>query len=305
MPEAASAWRRQGERGNRMALRCMRWLSGRTPGWLANALIFVVSLYFTVFLSRTAKAASNDYLRRVLGRSPRFVDRMRHIRCFSHVVYERVQLLDRGVDGFTIVSRDHKVVADRLEEGRGGILLGAHFGSFEALRAFDRTLPGLRVRYLMFQDNAARTTEVLGAVNPEIAERVIPVSDGQSAMLAVREALDQGDFVAFLGDRIPDPNPRALIDAEFLGDPVDIPRAPYLCAMLGRVPLILCFAPRIGYRTYELFFHEIHGGDTVARGDRDAVCRELAQGYTRRLADYCRRYPYNWFNFFDIWGPGR
>ncbi len=181
------------------------------------------------------------------------------------------------------------------------MLLGAHFGSFEALRAFDRSLQGLRVRYLMFQENAEKVTRLLESLNPEVAARVIPAADGQSAMLAVRDALEAGEFVAYLGDRMPSHSRRGAVEVDFLGAPIRVPRAPYLSAMLAGVPLILCFAPRTGPRRYEIRFLEIYDGGHVARSEREARCCAMAQHFADALAQMCRRHPYNWFNFFDIW----
>jgi predicted LPLAT superfamily acyltransferase len=120
-------------------------------------------------------------------------------------------------------------------------------------------------------------------------------------MLAIREALDARDFVAFLGDRMPIRNSRAEVAVPFFGKPMRVPLSPYLSAILAGVPLILCFAPRVGRKTYEIEMFEIYDGAPVARGERDETCRKLAGVYVARLEEMCRRYPYNWFNFFDIW----
>ncbi len=215
---------------------------------------------------------------------------------------DRARLLSGGLARFSVRPKGETAILRLHLAGRGAVLLGAHFGSFEALRAFDKLLPGLRVRYLMFQENAEKITRLLEALNPEVAAQVIPVSDGQSAMLAVGDALKAGDFVAFLGDRMPLRNERSEVTVEFLDAPMDIPRAPYVSAILAGAPLILCFAPRTGPRSYEIVFTEIYDGGPVPRGERDAVSQALAQRYADALEDMCRRHPCNWFNFFDVWG---
>lgn len=279
----------------------MRRIARYAPDWISGPLLWVIALYFTAFADPVAARASSGYLRVVLGRPAGFRARFRHVRTFAQVIFERVELLDDRIARFEIRPVNHEVVLRRHGEGRGGVLLSAHFGSFEALRAFDRTTPGLRVRYLMFQQNAAMTARVLDSLNPRVATQVIAVSDGPTAMLEARKALDEGEFVAFLGDRMALANPRAEVGVEFLGRPARFPRAPYLAAILAGVPLIICFAPRTGPRAYDMEFREIYHGEPVARGERDAKCRDLAQRYADMLSEMCRRHPYNWFNFFDIW----
>jgi len=85
--------------------------------------------------------------------------------------------------------------------------------------------------------------------------------------------------------------PQAEVTVDFLGDPVRLPVTPYLSAILAGVPLILCFAPRVGRKTYEIEMFEIYDGAPVPRGEREAKCRELAEGYASYLEKMCRRYP--------------
>jgi predicted LPLAT superfamily acyltransferase len=217
------------------------------------------------------------------------------------VIFDRVGLLGTLVDRFDITAHGERVVEDAHAIRSGGVLLGAHFGSFEAMRAFDRALPGLKIRYLMYEEHAEKTARILNALNPEVAAQVIPVGDGHSAMLAVREALAEGQFVAFLGDRMPSQNPRGQVKTTFFGRDIVVPRAPYLSAILAGVPLILCFCPRTGNRTYDVVFEQIYDGAPVARSMRDDLCADLAQIYVDRLEGMCNRHPHNWFNFFDIW----
>lgn len=302
MNQATPEWLQMRERGNSAVLGWMRWMAVTAPRWITNPLVWMISLYFTLFPGHLAGSASRDYLQRVLGRRPRFAECHRHVRSFAHVIFERVRLLEGDFGQFKIASVNESIVKQRAGEGRGGVLLSAHFGSFEALRAFDRELPELTVRYLMFQGNAQASSRILDTLNRDVAAQIISLDDGPGAMLQVRDALDRGEFVAFLGDRTPSQNPRSALIVRFFEQPVRLPRSPYIVAMLAGVPLIVCFAARVGEKSYEIEFTEIYDGANVARGDRDAKCTELAQRFADELAEMCRKHPYNWFNFFNIWG---
>lgn len=301
MTDAAPEWIRQSERGSPLLLILMSRVARIAPDFVTEPLIWLISIYFTLFPSRASAAGSSTYLEKVLGRRPRFAERYRHVRMFAHVLLDRVNLLGSGIERFDIRSRHHELIVNRHAEGRGGVLVSAHFGSFEVLRSFEKTLPGLSVRYLMFPDNAQKSSQILDRLNPDVAAQVISLTDGLSAMLAVREALDEGNFVGFLGDRMPVRNSRAEAMVPFFANTLRVPLSPYLSAILAGVPLILCFAPRVGRKTYEIEMFEIYDGAPVPRGERDARCRELAERFAARLEEMCLRYPYNWFNFFDIW----
>jgi predicted LPLAT superfamily acyltransferase len=61
--------------------------------------------------------------------------------------------------------------------------------------------------------------------------------------------------------------------------------------------------PLAPFRHYHEF--AVQGLDRMARwggsAEREKGAEALAQAYVRRLEDVCLRYPYQWFNFYDVW----
>lgn len=299
--EAISDWTRQSETGSVRQLRFMRWLGLHAPAVLADALIWSIAFVYAVDNRRPSTRASRIYLQRVLKRKPRFRDLHIHASTFAHVFFDRVKFLAQGTDAFLIEAQGQHLIEQQYNTGRGGVLLGAHFGSFEALRAFDSALPGLRVRYLMFLEHAPASTALLNELNSEIASKVIPLTDSLQAMLDVHEALANGEFVAFLGDRQPGTSTRSQLTVPFLGDSINLPTSPYMAAIVARVPLFLCVAPRLGKNHYAIEFHQLYDGSPIPRTERKRSIAALTETYAGHLERLCNLYPYNWFNFYDIW----
>lgn len=304
MAEALPGWRTHAEDGSALSFRFLRVLALTAPAWMTDPMVWALSTFYARRRGREPTIASRAYLEVVLGRPPHQSEVDRHARTFAHVMFDRVRLIAHGTRDFRMDTNGIELVERAHRAGRGGVLLGAHYGSFEALRAFDRELPGLDVRYMMFPENATKSTQLLAELNPGLAGRVISLTDGPAAMIRAHEALSDGAFIAFLGDRLPDPGTRARVEVRFFGRPVLVPTSPYLTAMTAGVPLMLCFAPRIGSRHYEISFTSLYDGSPVARPDRAAKVAGLAQAYASTLEERCRRDPYNWFNFFDVWGDG-
>ncbi|MEX0759014.1 MAG: hypothetical protein WD100_05495 [Tistlia sp.] len=298
---AVADWAQSREAGARWQFRLLLWLALHAPDRLTDPLLWLVSLVFACQARRPSTQASAAYLERILGRKARLRDRHRHALVFAQVYLDRVKLLSGGLEGFVVEVRGREMIAEAVAAGRGGVLLGAHFGSFEALRALDRALPGLRVHYLMYPEHARASSALLDGLNASVAERVISLQDSQQAMLKVVEALDRGDFVAFLGDRVLKRSERGQVEAPFLGEPIRLPTSPYVAAIAARVPLFFCTAPRSGKHRYAIEFSLLHDGAPVDRALRRARIDELARRYLEALEGMCRRHPHNWFNFFDIW----
>ena len=50
-----------------------------------------------------------------------------------------------------------------------------------------------------------------------------------------------------------------------------------------------------------LQYEVISEGEKIPRRERHQRARELLERYVATLEDYCRRWPYQWFNFYDYW----
>ena len=106
---------------------------------------------------------------------------------------------------------------------RGGVLLfGSHLGSFEVLRVLARRRPQMKVRVLLDKGHNPAMTQLLDALNPEVAATVIDAGqDGPSIVLEIQQALAEGALVALLVDRA---HPgEATLPATFLGEQRALP----------------------------------------------------------------------------------
>ncbi len=163
-----------------------------------------------------------------------------------------------------------------------------------------RERPDVTVRVVLDKGHNAAITQMLDALNPEIARSVIDAGqDGPSIVLAIKQATDAGEIVALLVDRARPGD--AAVTASFLGEDAPFPTAPWVIATMLRVPVVLAFGLYRGGREYELAF-EVFSEELVAeRHNRQQILHGLAQRYAERLQEYVRRAPYNWFNFYDFW----
>lgn len=293
----SAEWRASPERGSVLLLRLMTFISLRLGRRAGRVILYGIAAYFFLIAPR-ARRASLDYLRRVLGRRPRPRDRFRQVLSFATTIHDRVYLLNERFELFDIEITGEALMAERLRAGGGAFLLGAHLGSFEVTRAIGRRQAGLRVAMVAYADNARKLNTMLAAINP--AAQVDTVALGSvEAMLRVRELLAQGVFVGMLGDRTL--GGEAVMEVAFLGGVARFPVGPMrVAALLGR-PVILMLGLYLGGNRYRVVFEPIADFAGVGSGAREAAVREGVLRYVGRLEEYCRRYPYNWFNFYRYW----
>jgi predicted LPLAT superfamily acyltransferase len=289
-------WAEQRERGNALLLGIMFNIV-RRMGWHAGQmLLYPITLWF-YGCSATARAASRDYLARVLGRPVKQWDVLRHLFTFACVILDRVFFLSNRTAGYELKVQGLEAITDVINSGRGCILLGSHLGSFDVLRAFGRIAP-VRVRPVMFRQNSGHLTRLLESLDPELASDVIELG-ATGAMLKVQECIERGEIVGFLADRAPVRD--RMVATRFLGGDAEFPAGPLVLAGVIGAPVVLFYGVRTAARHYVVRFEPFADRIVLPHGRREAELRVWINAYSCSLATACRAYPFNWFNFYPFW----
>ena len=298
-----SRWTAHQERSNLWVLRLMRWIAIKTGRRVARLTLHPITLYFLLAHGK-ARRESARYLRRALEQEVGWSHVYRHIHRFASTVLDRVYFLQERFDEFDVRATGAEAIDAPIARGRGALMVGAHLGSFEALRAIGEER-GLNVAMLMYEDNARLINATLAAIAPEARLHTIALGRA-GAMLAVREWLDQGGIAGLLGDRtLPGHSGRSrTVCLPFLGAPARFSDGPFRLAAMLRRPAIFMTGLYHGGRHYELRFTELADFSEPAPGGAAEQEQRIAQAmatYVALLETLCRESPYNWFNFFDFW----
>jgi predicted LPLAT superfamily acyltransferase len=300
-PGGAASWIQSPERSNLAILRLMVWISLRLGRPIGRLVLHGIAVYFLLF-APAARQASRTYLRRVLDRAPTLADRYRHVLTFASTIHDRIYLLNERFDLFDIDIVGEDLVRDAMVGGQGVLLIGAHLGSFEVLRAIGRQHTDHAVSMLMYEENAHKINATLTAINPAATQDIIALGRMDSMLLA-KERIEAGHLVGMLADRgLGNDQTR---DCDFLGAPAPLPLGPFRVAAMLRRPVLFMTGLYLGGNRYRIHFEALADFSQVERGNRAAAIAEAQQGYAARLERYCRLAPYNWFNFFDFWRNAR
>lgn len=294
---AGPDWTQQRERSHAWVLRLMVWLSRTFGRRVGRAILRGIAAYYLLFAGR-ARRASRDYLARALGRPATWAERYRHMFSFASTVHDRVFLLGGRERDFAVEVHGAPALLAACEAGPGALLVGAHLGSFEVMRAMGRERAGLRVAMAMFEDNARKINATLQAINPAAVQDIIPL--GQlDAMITLRDRLDEGCLVGILADRSVGDEPGAL--RPFLGEAARFPIGPWRLAAMLRRPVFFMTGLYLGGNRYRLHFEPLADFSDVPRERRQAAIDQALDRYVATLERYTRAAPDNWFNFYDFW----
>ncbi len=293
------AWKQRPEGGGRFALWVIRSIARHGGRALGRACLYPITLYF-LLMRGPERRASRAYLARVLAAPPTLPQVARHMHTFAATILDRVFMLSGQMQRFQVSVQGIERLHAALDRGQGVLLFGSHLGSFDSLRALSRARPDVKLRVLLDKAHNPAITQLLDALNPEIAAGVIDAGlDGPSIVMGIKQAADEGALVALLVDRARPGEPS--LGAPLLGDEAAFPTAPWLIAAALKVPVVLAFGLYRGGNRYDLIFETYSDGVDIPRRERAPALQALIRGYAARLEHHARSAPYNWFNFYDFW----
>ncbi len=296
-----ATWLNQRERGALVLIRCTFYLATLLGRRVMRPLVCGLALWYRCF-DRSSTRASREWLARVLGRPPSFRETYRHFRNFVQVTLDRVFLLSGRTQGLVLTRTGSELLHQQRATGRGAVLLGAHLGSFEAMRATGAAV-AVPIRIVGYFENARMINSLLERLAPDLSARVIHVGrDPVALTMQVQAAIARGEFVALLGDRV-GLGDRA-VSVPFFGSEARFAAGPFLLAALLRCPIYLVFGLYREPNEYHLHCEHFADRLDLPRGDRPAALTREVTRYAARLEQRCREAPDNWFNFFDFWKGG-
>ena len=296
--KGGNSWQTRPEAGSKLGIRFLMWI-GKTLGRrVLRSCLYPVAAYFFIVRGPERKA-SRDYLTRVFGRQATNREIFKHILKFSQVIADRFLFLaDRAQDipvNF-IVSDEMKVL---LKGGRAGVVLAAHFGSFDITRLLGPKLGGVTLQIVLDKAVNKRLLQLMEELQPDLSDKIIDSNQDVITLgLAIGDALKRGNWIGFLADRSRTGD-RAM-QHNFLNSPAMFPTGPYVIASTFKAPIVCVFC-HVTDKGYEVFCEVLSNEVALDRKNRQADLNMLLGQYVELLEKHVQACPYAWFNFFDFW----
>lgn len=263
------------------------------------AYFFLYPVIFTyVFCSRNIHRVTTPFFSR---RFPDHTWLQLRLDVFKNVLSFGKVLVDRGWMGFnrnaelsgTFVDSDK--LRDAIKEGNGVVVLLAHVGNWQTCLA---QLGALNVDvHSLMEFDEERVSKHFFELRGEIPFKIINVYGYLGGMIEATAALHKGDIVLMMADRLHEGRHATV---NFLGSEVRLPIAAYHLAAMAESPIVILFAAKTGRKSYTLSIPDIFYPGKSGLDRREELAR-CAQRFSTALEKYVERYPYQWYNFFDIW----
>lgn len=275
-------WRDQNERGSSSLVRLIIWLALHSGRAVCRVLLVPICTYFLI-TAPLARQSSLAFLSRALGRRATWRDTFMHLFVFATTLLDRVYLVNGRQRELTVEVSNEAAFWRALDQGHGCLLLGSHLGSFEMLGVVGSMQEKLVINVVMHLSDSTGLRDLLSPGH-ELPYNIIPLGHPGS-MLTVKECLARGEVVGILADRIY--GGERTQSLSFLGHPARFSLSPLRLAKITGAPVMMVFGLFRGGRRYEIAF--------------EPLAEPTLQCYVQNLESKARRFPRNWFNFYDYW----
>jgi len=183
---------------------------------------------------------------------------------------------------------------DLLNDKKGGVLISAHIGNFEIAEHFFADIDfDCQINLVTTDQEVTVIKEYLESVSVKATSmKFIYVKDDMSHIFEINEALSNNELICFTGDRYFEGS--KFLEAELLGKTAKFPAGPFMIASRLGVPVVYVYVMKEENLHYHLYAR-------VAQNVKKRDAQGLLNSYNQNLEMMIRKYPLQWFNYFDFW----
>ncbi len=261
----------------------------------AYVLLKLVKLYYIWMAPRVTTALRSFYKERLhySGKESRRLI-SRNIEIFGQTIIDKIATMS-GVETSLSVERTGEEYLNELAQGgKGGILVSAHLGNYEMAGHLLKRYNTI-INIVMYDGEAQQLKAYLDQVTGPKTFNIIYVREDLSHIYEMSAALQRNELICIHADRYLPGN--RTIAHDFLGESALFPLGPFVLASKLNAPV--CFVFAFKKSSYRYHFYGFRPKTYAGRGLTGA--QAMLEDYVQLLEVYVKKYPEQWFNYYDFW----
>lgn len=263
----------------------------------AYFLLIFVSAYFVFASKKAFKSVFYFYhVRLKQSRIKTIISIYRNYYLLGHGLIDKTAVLSGLKDKFNFILEGKE---NLFQMRNGGILISSHIGNWEvggkALDFLDK-----KISLVVMDGEGQAIKEYITDVLTDQNVHFIKIGNDFSHLFKIKQALENKELVAFLGDRFLEGNQTVKID--FLGESALFPMGPWHMASYFKVPVSYVFAVKESNRTYRFFASPMkiipYANNPI---ERSQIVKGSIIEYVSEFERITRKYPMQWHNYYNFW----
>lgn len=185
-----------------------------------------------------------------------------------------------------------KLLKNLLDQKQGGILISAHVGNFEVAEHFFADIDfDCQINLVTTDLERNVIKEYLESISMKPSVKFILIQEDLSHIFEINNALSRNELICFTGDRYFEGN--KTMSEVLLGKQANFPAGPFSIASRLKVPVAFVYVMKEKKLHYHLYARQAN----FKHRDANALLKEFCVN----LETIVKKYPYQWFNYFDFW----
>lgn len=177
----------------------------------------------------------------------------------------------------------------------GFVQLSSHIGNFE-IAGFTLTAEHKTMHALVFGGEKASVMMERNKLLSKHNIKIVPTRDDMSHIFDLNNALSEGNIVTMPADRIV--GSQKSVEVTLLGGKAQLPMGPFLIPTMRDLDVISVNVMKTSPKGYTIYITPLPYDKAAPRQKK---INQLADSYTEQIDKMLKRYPTQWFNFFDFW----
>ncbi|MCB0465043.1 MAG: lipid A biosynthesis acyltransferase [Aequorivita sp.] len=259
----------------------------------AYGLLYFVALYYVFFAGKSTHSIFYYFRKRLKYALPKSLFSIyKSYYVFGKTIIDKAAISSGLKSQFTYECDGVENIINLLDKQQGGIMISAHVGNFEIAEFFFEEIDTRSQISLVTTDAEHRNIkEYMEKVTMRSNVKFILVKEDMSHIFEINNALRNGELVCFTGDRYMKDS-KTLAES-LMGKQANFPAGPFLLASRLNVPVLFVYVMKETNKHYHLYARQVEVKNRDAQG--------LLKKYTESVEWILKKYPLQWFNYFDFW----
>lgn len=308
--QAEQHWSKVKESGTLRGMQLLYWTYKLFGRWIFSLAMYPVAIYFALCKSEYRRA-SLQYLHFHYhahpcswSSKPNLISVILHFKAFAEVILDKLLGWLIEIKECDFVLNDRNEVERLLNDERGQLIIGSHFGNLEFCRGFMHRYKSKVINVLLYDKHAGNFVKIMQQLSSDSRMNIYQVDEFDiNIMLTLKEKIDAGEWVFIAGDRVPLSGLERTVAVDFLGRKAALPIGPYMLAKALGCPVKLMFAYKKASNNNKIIFDvsTLSERVTLSRKNKMDDIQKLAQIFVNELEKQSIAAPYQWFNFYNFW----
>ena len=282
-------------KGTKLGYRIFVWLlktGGLKP---AYALLHFVTLYYRFFVPSATKPLKYLYQER-LGYSASKANKLikQNLLFFGQTLIDKIAVLSGVKHKLSFLNDGVENIEKIVADGKGGLLVSAHLGNWEVAGHLLKRVKA-KINVLMYDGEAEQVKEYMDQFESNRSFNIIYIREDLSHIYEMTAALNRNELICLHADRFRPGN--RVLEHDFLGERAKFPVGPFMLGAKLKAPV--CFVFAFKETNFQYHFMAFPAKEYIGIG-KDGM-NNMLQDYIDLLEKNIKRFPAQWFNYFDFW----